>query len=283
MKVLIIGCGLVGKGLAVSLRAKGHHVIGTTTRDSRIAEIQPFCDEVRVLRGAEQQKVHQAAQGCDAIVVCAGPSAKKAMTPEQRQQSYHQILVETAKSVVSAPVNGPIVALSSLSVHGAAANHLEVIDESSPLTDDTDASPRCFQAAENVYGTAAKERACIFRCADIMGADDPPIEDKIKMAHTYLNGSVPFHDEALFYRVHQQDVIRAIEFALDRKLTGIYNLTHPQVPPSNAAFFNQICAKLSLPDLHFRNELKGPSRSVSVDKLLGTGFQLQHTAPESLV
>ena len=273
MKVLIIGCGLVGKGLASHLREKGHSVVGTTTRESRIPELLMCCDEVEILVGHDRNRVHQVAIGCDAVVVCAGPSAQKAMTPEQRQQSYHEILVETAYSVASIPSSIPIIALSSLSVYGDAANHLAMIDESSPLSKDQDASPVCFQAAERVYMEQNDKKACVFRCPDITGADDMPIEEKVKMAHLYLQGSVPFHDDALFYRIDQKDVIAAIEFALEQQLVGIYNLVHQETPPSNQSFFNKICESLALPPLQFRNELKGPSQKISSAKILATGFE----------
>ena len=49
MRVLIVGCGLVGKELARQLRADGHHVIGTTTTPGKVAALQEVCDEVAVL------------------------------------------------------------------------------------------------------------------------------------------------------------------------------------------------------------------------------------------
>ena len=282
MKVLVIGCGLVGRGLAKSLRSKGHYVVGTTTRESRLEDISESCDEAVVLVGSDREAVHRAAEGCDAVIVCAGPSAQKAMTPEERQESYRDILVKTAENVASAPFGGQIIAISSISVYGDASNHLWLIDESSPVTADQDASPVCFLAAESTYLIHAAGRACVFRCSDIMGAGDPPIEAKVQLAHRYLAGSVPFHDEALFYRIHQRDVVRAIEHALSLRLTGLFNLTHQEVPPANAPFFDAICDSLGLPPLSFRNELKGPTRPVSVRKLLDTGFKLEHTRAESL-
>ncbi len=282
MRILIIGCGLVGKELARRLKSEGHHVIGTTTTQGKVAQLSEACSEVKVLVGSDKQAVHEAAKGCDAIAVCAGPAAQQAMTPEQRKATYHKVLVQTAESVATAPITGPIVALSSLSVYGDAANHLDVIDEDAPLTNSEDASPACFQEAERTYRKHAGDRVAIFRCSDICGADDPPVEAKIKMAHQLLGGSVPFHDDALFYRVHTLDVVRAIKHAIDNHVTGTFNLTHEEVPPSNKQFFDAIADAEGVPHLSFRNELLAPTKPVSTERLKKTGFKLEHDVAERM-
>ncbi len=282
MRVLILGCGFVGKELARALRSEGHWVRGTTTTASKVEELQAICDEVVVLRGNDRQKVHAAAQGCDAVAVCAGPAAARAMSPEERKATYHEVLVETAEAAASAPVSGPVVALSSFSVYGDAANGLASVDEDAPLTAADDASPACFQAAERVYLKEAGSRACIFRCADIYGGEDLPIADKIKMAHQYMKGSVPFEGQALFYRVHVSDVVAAVKFALLHQLRGVYNLTHAEVPPSCQAYFDAVGAQQGLPPLHFRNEIKVPAKPISTARLQATGFRLSHTRAEPM-
>jgi hypothetical protein len=167
-------------------------------------------------------------------------------------------------------------------VYGDAANHLDVIDENSPLTTKYDPSPIMFQEAERTYRDAAGDRLAVFRCADITGGEDPPIMDKLRMAHQVLGGSVPFHDEALFYRVHMLDVVGAIKFALDQRIVGTYNLTHPEVPPALQPFFDALCALDGLPPLEYRNELVAPTKPVSVDALIATGFRLEHTQVETM-
>ena len=89
MRVLVVGCGLVGKELAAMLRSEGHVVVGTTTTPGKVATLEKVCDEVVVLTGADRAKVHAAAEGADAIVVTAGPAAAQAMTVEQRQRTGH--------------------------------------------------------------------------------------------------------------------------------------------------------------------------------------------------
>ncbi len=282
MRVLIVGCGLVGKELARQLRAEGHVVVGTTTTPGKVELLRDVCDEVAVLTGSETEKVHQAALGADAIVVAAGPAAAQAMTIEQRQRTYRQVLLDTAESVSSVPGEPYLVMLSSLSVYGDAANHLDVIDESSPLTTDDDPSPAMFQAAERAYRAAAEDRLAVLRLADVTGGDDPPIMDKLRMAHQVLGGSVPFFEDALFYRVHMLDVVDAVKFAIDRRVVGTYNLTHEEIPPAMQPYFDALCELDGLPPLTYRNELKAPSKPVSVDALLSTGFRLTHTQAETM-
>ncbi len=282
MKVLVIGCGLVGRELAFQLKVDGHYVIGTTTSIDKVESLEPYCDEIRVLRGGEREKVHAAAEGCDAIAVCAGPNAQQAMTPEQRRSTYHEILVQTAESAASAPIDGPVIALSSLTVYGDAANHLNPIDEDAPLTDSEDASPSSFRAAEEIYRTIAPTRHVVFRCSDITGGEDPPIEDKLKMAHAYFGGRVPFQGEALFYRVHQLDVVRAMKHAIYHAMNGTFNLTHEEPAPQNAQFFNAVCDQEGLPRLTFLDQIKAPGQPVSVQRLLETGFTLEFTQAERM-
>src|SRR6478609_9549376 len=282
VRVLVVGCGLVGKELARLLRAEGHVVVGTTTTAAKVDALLEVCDEVAVLTGSDRERVHAAALGADAIVVTAGPAGAQAMTVEQRQRTYRRVLVDTAESVSTVPGEPYIVMLSSLSVYGDAANHLDVIAEDAPLTDSDDPSPAMFQEAERTYRAAAGDRLAVLRSADITGGEDPPIMDKLRMAHQVLGGSVPFYDEALFYRVHVLDVARVVKHMLDGRYVGTFNMTHAEVPPPMQPYFDAMCALDGLPPLTYRNELKAPSKPVSVDALLATGFRLTHTRAESM-
>jgi len=272
MKVLVIGAGLVGTEVGARLRALGHEVAGTTTTPGKVDGLREQFDEVLVLRGSDRDAVRAAMAGRDAVVVAAGPNAQRAMTPEDRAASYREILVDTAESVVAAEGSPYVVALSSLSVYGDAANHLPEVTEDSPVTDSTDPSPTMFLAMERTYLDGAGDRAVVFRCGDIFGAGDPPVEAKIAMAHQYLGGTVPFSADALFYRLAVEDAADAIVHALESRITGVHNLTHAEVPPTNAALFDAISVAQELPALVYRNEIAAPTRPISVARLTDSGF-----------
>ena len=279
MRILCIGSGLVASRFATIARSEGHQVVGTTTTESKLESLADVFDEAKVLVGSDATAVRAAAVGCEAVVVTAGPSAKQAMSVEDRAATYEEILVGTARGVVTVPDEPHLVMLSALSVYGHAADHLELIDEDAPTTESADPSPAMFLAAERTYRDAAGARTTILRCADIYGDADPPIEAKVKMAHEHLGGSVPFGAEALFYRVHVADVAAAILFALGSGLFGTFNLTHPGTPATNQELFDAVGAAQGLPGLEFRNEIAAPTKPVSVGRLADAGFVAEMTEP----
>ncbi len=279
MRVLVVGAGLVGRELAARLTAQGHDVVATTTTEGKVADLKQVAAEVHVLRGAQVELMAKAAAGADAIVVSAGPDARRSMTAEERAATYDDVLVQTARSITSAaPETARIVALSSLSVYGDAADGLEEVTEEAPLTTADDASPQKFQEMERVY--LDRGNATVFRCADIFGGADLPIADKVAFAHNVLKGSVPFTGDALFYRVHVDDVIGAIGHALTHDMDGVFNLTHADVPATNRSRFDAISADLGLPPLRYRDELKAPAVPISVDRLADAGFVTSRTPVE---
>ena len=272
MKVLILGCGLVGMPLASMLREAGHQVTGTTTTPGKVKQLQQICDDVRVLVASDTDGVREAIDAADAVVVGVGPNAARSVTPEGRATHYRETLTDVADLVVDAAGDKPIIAFSSLVVYGNDNDHLDEIVEDAPRTDWDDPSPINFKAAEDAYARA--DNACMFRCPEIHGADDPPLATKVKMAHDHLGGSVPFRPDTLFYQLPAEDAARAAAFALEHRLTGIFNLVPSILPRTNSEVFDELAAEQGLPALEYRSEIPGPATRISNARLLGTGFEI---------
>ncbi|MEO3786403.1 NAD-dependent epimerase/dehydratase family protein [Actinocorallia sp. B10E7] len=272
MHYVIIGCGNVGMELARRWKAAGHRVTGTTTTPDRVGELQEVCSDVAVLRGSDREAVEKATRGADAVVLTVSPRISRSFDAESRIAEYADTL--TASAATAAAVHPRVVFTSSVSVYGAGTG--DVVDESTPPTDDDDASPRNFASGEEAVLSTA--RGAVVRIPDVYGHPrDIDYPSRVKMAHEMLGGSVPFSAESLLYRIDYRDAAAALAFVVENELTGVYNAVPDEtVPPTNEQAFGEICAAEGLPPLSFRGEIKTPTMPVSSAKLRAAGFKFAH-------
>jgi nucleoside-diphosphate-sugar epimerase len=277
MRYFILGAGMTGRELARALRERGHHVIGSTTTPEKVAGLAEHFDEVRVLRGADREAITEVLAGVDGVVVSAGPPAL--FDEEERERIYRAVLVDTAESIVAgaraAGMTGPVVAMSSISVYGAAQNDRDVITEDGPLAEPTLASPRNFQLMERTYLDGLPEQACIFRCVEIYSDGDPPVEAQLQMVVDKLGGRLPFEADALLYRTEVREVVQALAHALETRMVGVYNLAGATVPPTVQQRCDGVAAEKGWAPFTYLGELANPTRPLSVDRLTAAGFAFQ--------
>lgn len=275
MRYFILGAGLAGKAIARVLREQGHEVIGTTTTPAKVADLKAYFDDVRVLRGSDTDLIADAVVGVDGIVVSAGPPAL--FDEAEREIAYRAALGDTAESIVAAVrkagMTGPVVAMSSISVYGSAQNDRERIEEDGPLATRELASPRNFQLMEDIYTQGLPDQACIFRCVEIYGENDPPVEAQLTMVHEKLGGRLPFAADALLYRTEVTQVADAVAHALTTRMHGIFNLAGETVPPTISERCDPIAEANGWPPFTYLGELANPTRPLSVDRLTAAGFR----------
>ena len=70
--------------------------------------------------------------------------------------------------------------------------------------------------------------------------------------------------------------------AVENNLSGVFNLTHSEVPPTNARLFDTLSAQQGLPPLEYRDEIASPSSPISVDRLTATGFKASQSFDPAL-
>ena len=276
MRYLILGAGLVGTGLARQLRAEGHQVVGTTTTPAKVDKLKENFDDVRVVEGGDREAIRDALADCDGLVVTVGP--RLVYVEADREPVYRAALVDTAESVVWAVkesgLTGPVIVTSSNAVYGDAQNDRDMVTEDGPLTDADSASPRNFKLMEQTYLDGLPDQVCVYRCTEIYSDDEAPLADQLRGAHEHMGGNLPFAGDALLYRTHVTDVIRAIEHALEKKLSGVYNLASATVPITNQERFDSVSESIGMPPFNYLGEIKAPSKPLSVERLAATGFSL---------
>ena len=277
-KVLILGLGHVGKALAQKLRQDGVRVVGTTTTPAKRDDLREFADEVHVLRGSDSQAVADVAADCDAIVVTVAPNVRQARNREEREATYHDALVASCQSAVSA--HQRVIFLSSFSVYGDGGEGDQAIDENTPVSNVEEPSARYYSQAEQLVLGAAQ--GAVLRLPDIYGAPgDMSFAQRVKLAHEIMGGKGPFSADALLYIIHFQDVVLATYHALSEGLKGIYNVcVNESLPRTNAEVFDTLAEREGVPKLEFLGQIKAPTRKISADKLYATGWRPGFTDPD---
>jgi nucleoside-diphosphate-sugar epimerase len=278
MRYFILGAGLAGRELSRVLREQGHTVIGSTTTPEKVEGLLESFDEVRVLRGSDREAIAEVLRDVDGVVISAGPPAL--FDEAERERIYRAVLVDTAESIVAATkdvgMTGPVVAMSSISVYGAAQNDRDLITEDGPLAEPTLASPRNFQLMERTYLEGLPEQACIFRCVEIYSDGDPPVEAQLQMVVDKLGGKLPFEADALLYRTEVREVAQALAHALTTRMVGVFNLAGQQVPPTVQERCDGVAAEKGWPPFTYLGELANPTKPLSVERLTAAGFVFQN-------
>jgi len=281
MKILIMGTGHVGKALAQRLRADGHSVCGTTTTPEKVEGLHEVLDEVLVLKGAEAEKVAAAARDRDVVVVTVAPNWKTTNTPEEREQQYREVLVDSCTNAAAACPR--VIFCSSFSVYGDGGEGSSPIDENTATGNHEEPSSKYYQQAEQAALLAGA--GCVLRYPDMYGAPgDMSYPERVRASHQYFGGKTIFGEAPPLYAIHVDDVVQSIYHAINANLGGIFNVCdNDSVPYSNKQVFDAICAAEGLEPLLFLNQIKAPLRKISAQKLYDTGYRVSHGDPNATV
>ena len=278
MKILILGCGQAGMEIARQAKALGWEVKGTTTGPARVDEISTVVDEAIVLVGSDREAVKAAAEGVDAIVVSVSPSAVRSAKKEDRGPIYQEVLVESGKSAAAACDR--VVFMSSISVYGDGTQEpRDWINEETPRQlDNGEPSTTYFAAGEDTAlalpGGTALRFPDIYEGPNVFGG-------RVKLAHDFMGGSVPFAREDRYHPIDVEDAARAVIWVLQNDVVGAYNVVPDGVPaPTVGEFWDKVADATGQARLEFRGEIRTPVQPATSEKLRGTGFVFKHQIDE---
>lgn len=271
--IAILGCGYVGSALAACWQEQGHFVTGTTTRQERVALLEPLLSKVVAMTGEDANAVQSLVQGQDTVVISVAPTGFQVAD----EATYENTYLTTAKNLLQALKQTPsvkqVIYLSSYSVYGDRQG--EWVDETASIFSSEPRSQMLYEA-EQIVSQAASEyqRVCILRLGGIYG----PGRELVGMLGGMAGMTLPGRGERVINWIHRDDIVGAIEFARLNELQGIYNL----VDDSQLTIKEQlerICSRYGLPPVHWdQSKLSLPGKSVRVSnqKLKATGYQFIH-------
>lgn len=273
MKIAIVGAAYTGLEAARYLRARGHEISVTTTREARATELAKVADRVVVMKGSDRDGMRELITGQDVVLLTmAGGLTEKDGKPYMDPELYRDAYLGTAQSLAevldAAPQLRQIVFCSSLNAYGDAGG-ADRVDESTPANA---ASPfaQVYVETENLLASLETERlkVCNFRTGTIYGPSRAHAAEAARIA----GQQVPFDGDSDAMIVHRDDVVRGLEFAIEHHLSGLYNLFN-DVSDSKAEFFGRVCEQAGLEPITWLGLSKGP-RNVSNQKIKNAGFTL---------
>jgi nucleoside-diphosphate-sugar epimerase len=271
MKIAIIGAAYTGMATARHFSRAGHTVSVTTTRPERVAELQAVVREVLVMKGSDREQMSRLIHDADAVILTmAGglgiKDGKAFMDPVAYRDSY----VGTADGLIGALPSAQrlrqIVFCSSLNAYGD-AHGVTPVDETTPVNAASPAAQVFVETESKLADLTTKDRqVCNFRTGTIYG----PGREHRNELRNIAGKQIPFDGSSDSMLVHRDDVVRAIAFAVHKRLSGLYNLFN-DISEDKQRFFARICAREGLAPVTWLGVVKGP-RGVSNARIKEAGF-----------
>lgn len=264
MRVSIIGCGWLGLPLGEYLAFKGHEIKGSTTRVSKIIElnkagIEPFL--LSLIPEIDCENFDELVDS-EVIIINIPPRVKK------NGEAYHLTQIEKLSKGIKDSFQGKnlpkIIFISSTSVYPD--NSQTVTEEA--LVDENHILIKVENLLKRVF-----DKVTILRSGGLMGYDRFPAK--------YYAGK-PFDNWASGVNyLHQDDAILAISHIISQNIWNeTFNVCSPIHPPRKE-IIEKNCMDLNIDlPVFIEPELQIPNKIISPEKLIyKTNYQFKYPNP----
>ncbi|MGB3558994.1 MAG: SDR family oxidoreductase [Geitlerinemataceae cyanobacterium] len=268
MKVAILGCGYVGKTVASYWsRERNLEVMATTTTPEKVPSIEAIPAEAMVLKGNDREGLKSFIRDREVLLVCLG----------SRKSSYAETYLETAQTLISVlKYNSSVrqvIYTGSYGLYGDREG--EWVDETSPIDPVTSKEEILAQTEQVLLSVSTDDRrVCILRLGGIYGPD----RELVKIFGRVAGKTLPGQGLEVGNWIHLEDIVRAIEFARQQQLQGVYNLVDDG-RLTRRDLIDRILSKHKLPAVTW-DESSETNRSINVkvsnQKLKNMGYSLVH-------
>lgn len=239
MRVLIVGCGYVGRPLGAELARQGHEVFGLrrsvlAEKEMKAAGITPLIADI-----TQPDSLKKLPRDFDWVVNCAASGGGGA-------DDYREIYLEGNWNLLAWLADAPVkkfLYTSSTSVYGQ--NDGALVTETSPVAPVPDTA-KVLVAAEKLLLAAVAGRkfpAVVLRVAGIYGPE------RGHWFKQFLRGEARMEGDGARWlnMIHRDDLIGVIIAALEKGKSGeIYNAAD-NAPVSQRDFFAWLATELNRP------------------------------------
>jgi len=266
-KAVIVGCGYVGKAVARCWRPK-FTLTATTTSANRVSELEALVDRVVIVRGDDEIGLRSLLHDQQVVLLSIGAP---------NTDAYEETYLQTAKTLVSVlddvPTVEQVIYTGSYAVYGDRAG--QWVDETTPISPANRNGDILAETEQILLRAETPHRCvCVFRLGGIYG----PGRELKKIFQRAAGTTRPGSGTDAANWVHLEDIVGAIAFAQQQRLTGIYNLVGT-IPTTTRELLDRVCAAHQLPPVEW--DASQPSRRpynarVSNQKLRNAGYEFKY-------
>ncbi len=243
MKILILGCGYVGKSLAVAL--KDHELTLTTLSNANLPALFAYSPNCFAVSGSDKEKLKTLIKTQDVVIVCLAAKGKA---------TYEETYLNTAKTLGSLVGSRHLIYTSSTGVYAEEG----IVTENSKTAG-------TLALTENEF--LSLPYVTILRLGEIYGKERS-LEKKIKNPPSQISPLSPIN------MIHVDDVVGAVLFAIQKPLYGVYNLVHDD-HKTRLELYKELSQRYSVPMPNF-NYIQGSSKIVSNEAIKAAGYTFLH-------
>lgn len=265
MNIAIIGCGYIGLALATFWKKSTHHLTVTTRSPQKAIPLQPFADSVKILQGNDLEALQKLLQNQDIVVLTLA-----ADHPDTYESTYLETAKTLKKALLHCPGVSQIIYTGSTSVYGDHAGAI-VDEETTPLPTNT-TNTILIKTEEELLSIASPScKVCIFRLGEIYG----PGRDLAERLRQINEAALPGTGENITNLIHRDDIVNAIDFALNNHLNGVFNLCNDVHIPRKE-LYEAICTREGLPSVKWnaaKKSIHSGNKTVSNEKIKHFGYR----------
>jgi nucleoside-diphosphate-sugar epimerase len=258
--ILIIGCGFLGFKAGEVLRKAGHKITGATRSKSKLFELKNYLGN-SVLWSPENY--FSAFQGQDIILFTAAPD-----NPAFYKETYLNNASVIANALSINPTIKQVIYTSSTSIYGE--HQGKPVDENTACTP---LNPQTQILKETEELLSKFPQTCILRLGELIG-QDRTLEERLRAQR-----GVPFpgNGEMITNLSPLSDVIRAISFAIDKPLFGVYNVCS-DMHATRKELYQHLASARNIPEIKWdpsKTSLHSGNKTILNGKIKKAGFQFE--------
>ena len=274
MRIAIIGCGYIGRALASKWKNKKYSLTATVQKPKDQEPLLKLVQKVHLLKNFTEESLQPIVQQNDVIILTLS-----ADSPKEYEETFLKAADALYKLAQKNRTPKYLIYTSRTSVYGE-QNGLWVDENAKPKPiSETD---KILLETENILLSLqdAGWQTCILRLSEVYG---PHCEVSLKTKRLSKE-IIENYQNVYTNMIHLDDIVGIIDFVLNHKLTGIFNLADDQ-HPTLKEFLKEIYHALNIPpQTDWTAKTTKPylgNYRVSNYKIKRMGYQLMH--PERMI